>query len=48
MITAYDMAETAVKAMKLGAYDYLNKPFNLEELTLMIKKALETEHTGPG
>lgn len=48
MITAYDMAETAVKAMKLGAYDYLNKPFNLEELTLMIKKALETEHAGPG
>ncbi len=41
MITAYGMVETAVKAMKLGAYDYLSKPFNLEEITFVIKKALE-------
>ncbi len=41
MITAYGMVETAVKAMKLGAYDYVSKPFNLEEITFVIKKALE-------
>lgn len=41
MITAYGMVETAVKAMKLGAYDYISKPFNLEEITFVIKKALE-------
>ena len=42
MITAYGMVETAVKAMKLGAYDYITKPFNLEEITFVIRKALET------
>ncbi len=42
MITAYGMVETAVKAMKLGAYDYISKPFNLDEITFVIKKALET------
>jgi two-component system, NtrC family, response regulator AtoC len=41
MITAYGMVETAVKAMKLGAYDYISKPFNLEEITFVLKKALE-------
>jgi DNA-binding NtrC family response regulator len=41
MITAYGMVETAVKAMKYGAYDYISKPFNLEEITFVIKKALE-------
>jgi DNA-binding NtrC family response regulator len=47
MITAYDMAETAVNAMNLGAYEYISKPFNLEELTAMIKKTLDTDHPGP-
>ena len=47
MITAYDMAETAVNAMNLGAYEYISKPFNLEELTAMIKKTLGTERPGP-
>ncbi len=42
MITAHGLLETAVKAMKLGAYDYISKPFNLDEITLTIKKALET------
>ncbi|MGC2422741.1 MAG: sigma-54 dependent transcriptional regulator [Nitrospirota bacterium] len=42
MITAHGLLETAVKAMKLGAYDYISKPFNLDEITLIIKKALET------
>jgi DNA-binding NtrC family response regulator len=47
MITAYDMAETAVKAMNLGAYEYISKPFNLDELTALIKKTLDTERPGP-
>jgi two-component system response regulator AtoC len=47
MITAYDMEETAVKTMDLGAYEYISKPFNLEELTALIKKTLDTEHPGP-
>ncbi|HAK60568.1 MAG TPA: DNA-binding response regulator [Nitrospiraceae bacterium] len=42
MITAYGMVETAVKAMKLGVHDYISKPFNLEEITFVIRKALET------
>jgi two-component system, NtrC family, response regulator AtoC len=42
MITAHGLLETAVKAMKLGAYDYISKPFNLDEITIIIKKALET------
>jgi two-component system, NtrC family, response regulator AtoC len=42
MITALGVLETAVKAMRSGAYDYLNKPFNLDELSIVIKKALET------
>ncbi|MFZ5753158.1 MAG: sigma-54-dependent transcriptional regulator [Bacillota bacterium] len=41
MITAYGTIETAVQAMKMGAFDYLVKPFNLEELKVVIKKALE-------
>lgn len=42
MITAYGMEETVVKAMKFGAYDFINKPFKLEELTVVINKALES------
>src|SRR5512143_180085 len=42
MITAHGLLESAVKAMKLGAYDYLSKPFNLDEITITIRKALET------
>ncbi|PJF33499.1 MAG: hypothetical protein CUN57_02005, partial [Phototrophicales bacterium] len=34
MMTAYATVETAVEAMKIGAYDYLTKPFNTEELLL--------------
>jgi len=40
MLTAYQTVETAVKAMKLGAYDYISKPFNFEELKIIIKRAL--------
>jgi two-component system response regulator AtoC len=43
MMTAYADVQTAVAAMKAGAYDYINKPFEIEELRLIIKKALETK-----
>ena len=41
MITAFATAENAIQAMKLGAYDYVLKPFKLDELTLVVAKALE-------
>jgi DNA-binding NtrC family response regulator len=42
MLTATKMVKTAVEAMKLGAYDYINKPFDVEELMLLAEKALES------
>jgi DNA-binding NtrC family response regulator len=42
MLTAYGDVQTAVNAMKLGASDYLQKGFDLDELLLVVKKALET------
>ncbi|HKY32950.1 MAG TPA: sigma-54 dependent transcriptional regulator [Candidatus Polarisedimenticolia bacterium] len=42
LMTAYSTVETAVEAIKLGAFDYINKPFNQEEMILLIAKALET------
>lgn len=42
MVTAHGGLETAVNAMRLGAHDYVSKPFNLDELSIIIKKALET------
>ncbi|MGQ9610691.1 MAG: sigma-54-dependent transcriptional regulator [bacterium] len=41
IITAYGDVETAVKVMKEGAFDYLTKPIEFEELDIIIKKALE-------
>jgi two-component system response regulator PilR (NtrC family) len=41
MITAYASAETAIEAMKQGAYDYISKPFQIEEVKLIIHNALE-------
>lgn len=41
VITGNASAETAVRAMKEGAYDYITKPLNIEELRLVIEKALE-------
>jgi len=41
MITAYTTAEQAVEAMKLGAYDYIGKPFKVEEVKVLVGKALE-------
>ena len=43
MMTAYSDVQTAVMAMKAGAYDYINKPFELDELKLLIQKAIETQ-----
>lgn len=42
LITAYGTPESATEAMKSGAYDYVMKPFDVEELKLKIKKALES------
>jgi len=41
VITAYASVDTAVEAMRLGAFDYLPKPFNNDQVMLVIKKALE-------
>ena len=43
MITATKTVKTAVEAMKLGAYDYVTKPFDIDELRLIISRALSTE-----
>ncbi len=43
MITAFSSTEEAVEAMKLGAYDYITKPFKNDEIRLVIKNALERE-----
>ncbi len=42
LLTAYASVETAVEAMKLGAYHFANKPFNLDDVTATIERALET------
>ena len=42
LLTAYASVETAVEAMKLGAYHFANKPFNLDEVAAMVERALET------
>ncbi len=42
LMTAFSTVENAVEAMKLGAYHYVNKPFNLDEVALLVEKALET------
>lgn len=41
MITAHGSTDTAVEAMKIGALDYISKPFDIEELKIIIRKALE-------
>jgi DNA-binding NtrC family response regulator len=42
LMTAYSSIDSAVEAMKLGAFDYLNKPVNHDDLLARIRKALET------
>jgi len=41
MMTAHATVENAIEAMKLGAYDYLQKPFEVEELLVAVRRALE-------
>lgn len=42
MMTAYGNVETAVEAMRRGAFDFLTKPLNLEKLEILIKRALQS------
>jgi len=42
LLTAHQSVELAVEAMKHGAYHYANKPFNLDEISMLVTKALET------
>ena len=42
LMTAYSTVQNAVEAMRLGAYHYVNKPFNVDEVALIVDKALET------
>jgi two-component system response regulator AtoC len=43
MMSAYGTVSTAVEAMKIGAYDYISKPFNADEIIITLKKAEERE-----
>jgi len=43
VMTAYGSTETAVAALKLGAYDYLIKPFDVDELKIVVRNALERQ-----
>ena len=44
LLTAYGSVETAVEAMKQGAYDFLTKPVNLDHLDLLIERALRSRN----
>jgi len=44
VFTAFGSVETAIEAMKLGAFDYITKPFKAEELLLTIQRALDYKH----
>jgi DNA-binding NtrC family response regulator len=44
MITAYKQLEVGIEAMKMGAYDYITKPFKVDELQLSIQRALDHQH----
>ena len=44
LMTAHGTVETAVEAMKVGAYDYITKPFKLDELLMTVQRALEYHH----
>src|SRR5438105_12935119 len=43
LITAYASVETAAEDMKMGAYDYVTKPFKIDELQMTIQRALDYE-----
>jgi two-component system, NtrC family, response regulator AtoC len=44
MMTAFAAVETAVEAMKLGAFDYIIKPFNNDEVKILVKRAMQFRH----
>lgn len=44
ILTAYGTVENAVQAMRLGAYDYISKPVDLDELDLLIERIIETKN----
>jgi len=43
MMTAFTNVDLAIQAIRLGAYDYVSKPFSLDEMMVVIEKALETK-----
>jgi len=43
MMTAYTNVDLAIKAIRLGAYDYISKPFSLDEMMVVVEKALEAK-----
>jgi len=44
MVTAYASLETAVEALRLGAYDYITKPFQIDTIQSTVQRALEKQH----
>jgi len=44
LMTAYGSVESAVEAMRLGAYDYVNKPFKSREIEVIVRLALDADH----
>lgn len=48
MITAYGTPESASRAMRLGAFDYIDKPFSLDRITSTVQKALEEKPVTEG
>ena len=42
MITAFGTTESAIEAMQLGAYDYIHKPFKIDEIRLVVKRPLKS------
>ena len=44
LMTAFGSIHTAVEAMKIGAFDFVQKPFEIEEMELKIEKAIELRH----
>jgi DNA-binding NtrC family response regulator len=48
MMTAHATVESAIEAMKLGAFDYLQKPFEIDELLMVVRRALEHQRLRTG
>ncbi len=44
MMTAFGTTESTIEAMKMGAYDYIHKPFKIDEIRLVIQKAFEKKN----